>query len=69
MAGRNLQNHRSFTFSVVYTRLAAEMGMGHLGCLEAHQTEVLPDTTWVGSTLVNMQKYGKVTNVLCAMEQ
>jgi hypothetical protein len=57
MAGRDLQNHRSFTFSVVYTCLAAEMGMGHLGCLEAHQTEVLSDATRVGSTVVNMQKY------------
>lgn len=57
MASRNLQDHRSFTFSVVYTCLAAEMGMGHLGCLEAHQTEVLSDTRWVGSTLITMQKY------------
>ena len=41
MSKRNLQNHRAFVLSIIYTRLATEVRIRHLGLLETHETEVL----------------------------
>ena len=41
---RHLQDHRTILIRIICASLATEMGIGHLGCLSAHQTNVLPQT-------------------------
>ena len=44
MSCRNFENHRTLLLRVIDTRLRAEMRIGHLRCLEAHEAEVLCQT-------------------------
>ena len=69
MAIRHLKNHWAFILCVVYTSLAAEMRVGHLGCLKAHKTKILSQTVKKKGISAVCEQEGIAMNFLCAIEQ